>query len=171
VNGGPSRQDLAFAAFARIETKIDLLVGIMRSNGFHAVAAEDDARSQYGDVKIAMQMKSWRGQQYKGGRASECPSDFLLAYADMLESIALRTMAKPNERDDTEKLKYARFNLKDAALCRAWAAINKGKPAGQQKAQEALTGWDDGAPTAPPTPVSAGVPTDAWAADNGAADW
>ena len=170
---GHSRQDLAFAAFTRIEIKLDHVIGVLRTAGFAAEATEQDARSQYGDAKIAMQMRSWPGQQYKGGRASECPPAFLLAYADMLEGMALRTMSKPAEQNDPEKLKYARYNMRDAALCRAWAAINRDKPVGEAASAPPATSWDEGPPAARPTPHSAGnaVPADPWEESNDGSGW
>ena len=126
---GRSRGDAAFAAFERVEIKLDHIRSMLTAAGFSAVAPEEDARGQYGDVKIKFAPKAWRGPTYKGSTASQCSSAFLSLYAAAIEQMALRTLSKPAERDAPEKLKYARYDLRDAALCRRWAMINKDKPA------------------------------------------
>ncbi len=163
------RADLAFAAFTRIEAMLTHVLTALRGAGIVAVAPESEARSQYGDCKIAMQMKSWDGPQYKDGRASDCPAAFLTAYADMLEGMALRTMAKVADRDNPEKLKFARYNLKDAALCRAWAVINKDKPVTEAR-QPAADWQESAAPEASPTPRAASD-GDAWTSGSDQGAW
>lgn len=161
------RADRAFTAFMRIETLLLHTLATMRGAGARAVADEADAAGQYGNVKIKFSPKAWRGENYKGSLSADCPSAFLDLYADTIEAMALRTMSKAGDRDDEKKLTYARYDLRDAALVRRWAILNKGKPAK--------------VPTAAPTPQSAQggdwpATTDAgdpWAAtgNNNDPDW
>jgi hypothetical protein len=79
-----------------------------------AVATVFQIRGKYGTPKINFDPKSWSGRSYKGCQASDCPSDFLEAYAEALEYMV------KNPKPDADP-KYVVYNRRDAALCRRWA--------------------------------------------------
>lgn len=167
-----SRGDQAFAAFERVEIKLDHLRTVLAAAGFSAVASEDDARGKYGDCKIKFSPKDWRGENYKGRLASDCPAAFLSLYADTVEQMAFRTLAKPAERDNPDRLKFARYDLRDAALARRWAILNKDKPA-DVAPKRAVPDWEEsGPPAARPTPRSGPADeSDPWGGNSSADDW
>jgi hypothetical protein len=76
-----------------------------------AVASDRDLDGQYGDRKVGFDPKAWAGEgSFKGARMSECPPDFLDAYADALDDLA--------SRKDGDEAKWTRL---DAARARGWA--------------------------------------------------
>lgn len=103
----------------------DLLIEIRDAiNGLR-----DDMRRRSGlpDVKIGKsKMRDWTGPDMEGKAASECPADFLLAYADFLE-----WKAGKNREEDKEA--YAVQSERAALMCRRWAAVNRGIVAAPEK--------------------------------------
>jgi hypothetical protein len=64
--------------------------------------------------------KYWTGRGYVGRKLSECPADYLLAFARYKEACAY--MAEKNTPDDETKMKYARYDKLDARRAKAFAA-------------------------------------------------
>lgn len=85
-----------------------------------AVASEAELDGQYGDPEVRRDPSSkyWPGQSYAGRRLSECPADYLDAYAKYKDACAWA-----NDKDGGEKKKkYAEYDRRDAARARGWAA-------------------------------------------------
>lgn len=134
----------------------------MTLDDLHAVLLEirdelrglrEDQRRNSGlpDVKIGKgSPKDWRGPSYEGRCASECPADFLLEYAALLEW-------KASKQAEEGKEFYAKTAVRDATLCRKWAAVNRAvEPAPQtqdsrrapaESGAEQKRGWSSGGTT------------------------
>jgi hypothetical protein len=93
-----------------------------------AVAPDEDLDGEWGDVKIKHDPPRWLKQ---GGNplapttASQCPPEYLDAYASFRDWQAQRDEAKGTPKD-MERAAYAR---KDAARARGWAARKRAQPA------------------------------------------
>lgn len=88
--------------------------------GGAAVADDADLDSKYGDppVKRDPSAKYWTGASMVGRTLSECPPDYLDAFARYKDACAYA-----NEKEgDPDKAKYVGYDRKDAARARGWAA-------------------------------------------------
>lgn len=96
--------------------KLTIMVTAMMSGDAIATPAELD--DKYGDIKIPLDPKQWRGPSYKGRPASQCPPEFL----DMVASF-FQWAGETAEREGTEyKGKpEAPRKFRDARLARGWA--------------------------------------------------
>jgi hypothetical protein len=111
-----------------------------------AVASDRELDGQYGDPEVRRDPseKYWSGMSYAGKRLSECPPDYLDAFAKYRDSCAYNS-----EKDGSEaKKKYARYDRLDAARARGWAArLRSGwkpKTGGGGVSQKPLTDEDYG---------------------------
>lgn len=114
------------------------------------VATDADLDSQYGNqpVRKDPNEKNWKGKSCIGLRLSECPADYLDAFAKYKDSCAYM-----NEKSgDPAKAKYIAYDRRDAARARGWAKrIRDGykPPAGTDKPIDDKaypSGWDDPEP-------------------------
>jgi hypothetical protein len=90
------------------------------------VASDADLDGKYGDEEIRRDptAKYWDGESYAGCRMSECPSDYLDAYAKYKDACAFMN-AKEGKED---KAKYVGYDRKSAVRARGWAArVRAGK--------------------------------------------
>lgn len=88
------------------------------------VASDSDLDGQYGDPEVRRDPseKYWTGDSYTGRKLSECPADYLDAYAKYKDACAWG-----NDKDGSEKKKkYAEYDRRDAARARGWAARIRG---------------------------------------------
>src|ERR1044072_4744523 len=84
------------------------------------VADDRELDSAYGDpvVRKDPSSKYWEGPSYSGVKLSECPPDYLDAFAKYKDACAYA-----NEQEGKpEKAKYATYDRRDAARARGWAA-------------------------------------------------
>lgn len=94
-----------------------------------AVATDSDLDSQWGDepIKKMPTAKYWQGDDFTGSTMSECPADFLDAFAKYKEACAYMG-DKSAAAGDEKKAKYAGYDRKSAARARGWAKrIREGK--------------------------------------------
>jgi hypothetical protein len=87
------------------------------------VADDADLDGEWGAPAVRKDPKRWTGASYVGKKYSECPSDYLLQLAGLLDWQA----GKDEEKGDTDSLKYAGYKRRDAARARGWAKRNAGK--------------------------------------------
>ncbi len=101
-----------------------------------------DIGGPYGDPEIRKDpsSKHWSGASCAGKKMSQCPADYLNAFARWKDACVymkgkeLETLTDPQAIADTTK--YAGYDRKDAARARAWAA----------KAQASVSDADDAPP-------------------------
>lgn len=111
------------------DEKLDMILRIVQELKASApppaprVADDADLDGEWGAPAVRKDPKRWTGPSYVGKKYSECPSDYLLQLAGLLDWQA----AKDKEKGDTDSLKYAGYKERDAARARGWAARNKGK--------------------------------------------
>jgi hypothetical protein len=102
------------------------------------VATDADLDGKYGDEEIRRDpsAKYWEGESQVSRRMSECPADYLDAYAKYKNARAFM-----NEKEGKEdKAKYVGYDRKSAARARGWAQrIRSG-----YKAPERAPVGDDG---------------------------
>lgn len=91
------------------------------------VATDAELDGGYGDKEIRKDPKRWAGASYVGARYSQCPSDYLCVLADFLDWKAAKEAEKPEPKKHANGTPYFEYDRKDAALCRGWAARNRGK--------------------------------------------
>ena len=101
----------------RIEQKLDRAIAGGGGDG-PEVAADADLDSQWGDEEVKKSPPRWRGDDYAGKRMSECPPDFLDAFAEFKDYCADRDERKVG---DEKAQKYAGYNRRSAARARGWA--------------------------------------------------
>lgn len=83
------------------------------------IATDADLDGKYGDEEIRRDPSSkyWDGGSYISRRMSECPADYLDAYAKYKNACAFM-----NEKEGKEdKAKYVGYDRKSAARARGWA--------------------------------------------------
>lgn len=88
----------------------------------------DDAllSGPYGDPAVfKTEPKEWSGPSQVGVRASQVPSDYGYAYADMMDRFGDKAK-REGSLDKNGKLNYWR-KYQEAACFRAWAKRNEGK--------------------------------------------
>lgn len=104
------------------------------------IATDADLDGKYGDEEIRRDPSSkyWEGESYISRRMSECPADYLDAYAKYKNACAFM-----NEKEGKEdKAKYVGYDRKSAARARGWAQrLRSG-----YKAPEKSTTDDDSVP-------------------------
>jgi hypothetical protein len=83
------------------------------------VANDAELDSQYGDPEIRKDPteKYWTGASYAGCRLSQCPADYLDAFAKYKDACAYAGEKEGSEK----KKKYADYDRRDAARARGWA--------------------------------------------------
>lgn len=89
-----------------------------------AIASDKDLDSKYGNPKVGKKdPRDWTGPSYTGHPFSECPPDYLEAYAGMLDWAA----AKCDERGETSSngKPLSTYKRLDAARARGWAKRNR----------------------------------------------
>lgn len=111
------------AALMRIEGKLDRLL------------TQTAPRPPSGDEKVFKDPKEkyWPGESYIGSKLSECPANYLRAYAKYKGACAF--MAR--KENDPAKMKYADKDEATAKLATAWADYREanGDPAAGMPAQ------------------------------------
>lgn len=93
-------------------------------SGAGRVANDQELDSQYGDpvVRKDPTARYWTGASYGGCQLSECPPDYLDAFAKYKDACAY-----VNEKEGkAEKQKYVEYDRRDAARARGWAARLRG---------------------------------------------
>lgn len=95
------------ASLARLEKKVDKLIAQT------APRKPGDDEQVYKDPKE----KYWTGESYAGCKLSECPADYLRAYAKYKNACAWAN----RKEGDPEKAKYADKDERSAKLASAWA--------------------------------------------------
>jgi hypothetical protein len=89
-----------------------------------ASTVSDDLDGKYGNPKVFHKLKDW-DEDMKGRQYSECPSEFLLKLAGLLEWIANQQEAEEElTAQGKPRCGYTRL---DAARARGWAKRNQGK--------------------------------------------
>lgn len=86
-----------------------------------------DIDGQYGDPEIRKDPspKHWTGASYKGRKMSQCPPEYLDAFAKYKDACAYM-----NEKEgDPDKAKYVTYDRRDAKRARAWAERLRSRPA------------------------------------------
>jgi hypothetical protein len=117
-------QDLRIAAqdlrIAALEVQVSHLSANRPAPAAAAAIADDaDLDSQYGDERVRKDptAKYWAGVSHVGLQLSQCPPDYLDAFAKYKEACAFM-----NEKEgDPAKAKYAGYDRRDAARARGWA--------------------------------------------------
>ena len=90
-------------------------------------ASDRDLGDKYGNPDIRMaDPRDWSGESMKGRRMSECPPEYLDLCADRWDYFAERAaevIATSDDADEVAKAqKNLKYNPKDAARARGWAA-------------------------------------------------
>jgi hypothetical protein len=123
----------------RIEAKLDLLTKAKASESATKsegdIAPGSDLDGKYGNEEIRRDppSKYWSGESYAGRRMSECPADYLDAYAKYKNACAFM-----NEKEGKEdKAKYVGYDRKSAARARGWAQRIRSGYKAPAKPQEA----------------------------------
>lgn len=98
-------------AFARLEKKIDKLIAQT------APKRPGDDEQVFKDPKE----KYWQGESFAGCKLSECPAEYLRAYAKYKGACAFMG----RKEGDPAKLQYAERDEKTAALARSWAEFRE----------------------------------------------
>lgn len=91
-----------------------------------AVASAEQLDGPYGNPKVRKDPKRWAGDSYVDARFSDCPTDYLLRLASLLEWKAEKDSKKPDAKKHRSGKFYWEFDRGDAALARGWAARNRG---------------------------------------------
>lgn len=87
--------------------------------GLIEAAQPADIDGKFGDPDIRKDpsVKYWSGESYQGKKMSQCPPDYLEAFAKYKDACA-----HMNEREgNPEKAKYVGYDRRDAKRARAWA--------------------------------------------------
>lgn len=134
---------------SRIEALERIIGALAAVFGGGADAADDsELDSKFGDpsVKKDPTDQFWRGASFVNKRLSECPAEYLDAFAKYKD-----LCAKLKEKDGSEaKKKYAAYDRADAARARGWARRIRGgwtSPPVAPKPAFALSGGPFGAVT------------------------
>jgi hypothetical protein len=98
------------------------------------VATDEELDDTRGDPFVKVQLRQWKGQNFKGRRFSECSPEFLGVLADFFMWAA----AKKREEGDA---KLASYNELDAARARGWARRIRAKQE-EQRIKDALASDD-----------------------------
>jgi hypothetical protein len=112
----------------RIEAKLDVLskakAASPASKTEGDIASDADLDGKYGNEEIRRDPSSkyWDGASYAGQRMSECPADYLDAYAKYKDACAYMNQKEGKE----EKAKYVGYDRKSAARARGWAQRIRG---------------------------------------------
>ena len=121
--GGAGR--LILEQLARMEAKIDRLLGQQAASAAPGIAPDSDLDSQWGDEEIRKDPpRDWSGDSHKGRRMSECPPEYLDALAGYFDWKAGKEDEEAQRLDGEEqskKRKYAGYSRKSAARVRGWA--------------------------------------------------
>lgn len=156
MSAAKSGEDEIKALTARVEA-LEKVVAALRGvfvpkSGGVEPADDDELDGKYGDPAIRRDPpeKYWRGDRYVGCHLSECPADYLEAWAKY--KLACAFVADK----DPAKAKYANYDRKDAARALGWARrikagqhTPKARPASDFGASEGSdfggdTGFDPG---------------------------
>jgi len=143
------------AAQARAEAKIDALskmvANLLKGGGGGGgasyaappqIATEDDLDGERGNPEISKDPKKWAdegGASYIGRRFSQCPADYLMAMAGLLDWKARTKETEGKATGDDIKIKYALYDRLDAARARGWAKRNQA--AGKTSGPSPKTGY------------------------------
>jgi len=90
-----------------------------------------DIDGMYGDPEIRKDpsAKHWAGSSCAGKKMSQCPADYLIAFAKWKDACVYMKMKELETVTDATAIadttKYAGYDRKDAARARAWAAKAK----------------------------------------------
>lgn len=84
-----------------------------------------------GDPVIKYDPKFWKQESWAGRHYSQCPPDYLDMLAESEEYRAGRGLSDP------EKKKWAKYNLRSAALAKGWARMIREDP-GVRRATDAM---------------------------------
>lgn len=119
-----------------IEERIAALEAAVFSRGGSTSNSDDDTKpasdadldGQYGDPQVRKDptAKYWTGKSYVGKKLSQCPADYLRAFARYKQACAFMN----DKAGDPQKAKYAGYDRKDAARAVGWALrIESGRSA------------------------------------------
>lgn len=119
------------------------------NSGAPAVASDRELMGQYGDPTVRRDPRRWLGASYVSANYSQCPTDYLLVLAEQLEWSAEKDQEKGEAAGKNNRGEFWwKWNLKDAAKARGWAARNAGKVMPPPQSSDDGAVGDDGA--APP---------------------
>lgn len=118
---------LILEQLARIEAKIDRLLGQQPASAAPGIAPDSDLDSQWGDEEVKKNPKRWQGDSFAGRRMSECSPEFLDCLAEHFDYKAGKEAEDAQDSALTEeqraaKKKYSGYSRKSAARARGWAA-------------------------------------------------
>jgi len=82
-------------------------------------ASDDELDGTYGDPKVFVEPKDWKGPSFKDKKYSECPIEYLLKLAKLMDWIASENK-KRNAMANNGKPKHV-YNEIDAKRARGWA--------------------------------------------------
>lgn len=88
------------------------------------IATDAELDGHRGDPAVHKDPKRWEGASYRGEPMSRCPPEYLDELASFLDWKAERDREDAegvSGKERSEKLKYASYSEKDAALARGWA--------------------------------------------------
>ncbi len=111
-------------AVARIEAKLDRLLLAMGPK-----RPADD-----GKIFKALTAKYWNGDDYTGSKFSECPADFLRAFAKYKGACVWAAQKSFKETGKDDELKYVDKNTGEAKLAIAWAEYREATETGEPSA-------------------------------------
>lgn len=102
-------------AFARLEKKIDRLLA----------QTGPKRPSEDGQIFKDPNEKHWQGESYAGCKFSECPPDYLRAFAKYKGACVWAAQKKHKETGNADELKYVSKNEGEAKLAMAWAEFRE----------------------------------------------
>lgn len=109
--------------------------------GLIEAAQPADIDGKFGDPDIRKDpsVKYWSGESYQGKKMSQCPPDYLEAFAKYKDACA-----HMNEREgDPAKAKYVGYDRRDAKRARAWAERLRKQPAKATGFASAAVAYDE----------------------------
>jgi hypothetical protein len=134
-----------------LEERVAALEAAVFSRGGSTSSSDDDAKpasdadldGQYGDPQIRKDptARYWTGRSYVGKTLSQCPADYLRAFARYKQSCAFMN----DKAGDPQKAKYAGYDRKDASRAVGWALrIESGRTAAPPPSPTSQTGGSSG---------------------------
>jgi hypothetical protein len=101
--------------FARLESKVDRLLAMCGPK----------RPSEDGQIYKDPKEKYWTGESYAGCKFSECPPDYLRAFAKYKGACVWAAKMAHEKSGDADELKYVGKNEGEAKLALAWAEFRE----------------------------------------------
>jgi hypothetical protein len=120
-------------------TQLDRIESMIRR-----ILVQTAPRTPSSDEKIFKDPKStyWQGESYIGSKLSECPSDYLRAYAKYKAACAWAC----RKEGDRDKLQYAERDEATAKLATAWAEYRDATETGESPPPRSESGSTESGP-------------------------